>query len=210
MARAAQLVEQRFWSRVNKTDTCWLWTAGKTKGYGTISVNGSPRYAHQLSWLWANGQETLPHGEGVLHKCDVPACVNPAHLFTGTQAVNNWDKIIKGRNNPGRTQKVTPEAVEEIRQLYATGDYRQKDLALQFGVTRRQIGNITYGRRRARAKGPTGRLDRRLVTEKEKAEMQELRLLGLGQQEIADRFGVGQSHVSRILANKTRRTKKPA
>lgn len=89
----------RFWPKVNKTETCWLWTANKNnQGYGLIYSLEADRklLAHRVSWELANGP--IPEGMCVLHQCDVPLCVNPSHLFLGTLAENMIDKERKGRS----------------------------------------------------------------------------------------------------------------
>lgn len=96
-------IGQRFWSKVNKSsipDECWLWTAATIGGgYGQIMgvVNGKrrPVYAHRVSWEMAFGP--IPADLYVLHRCDVPLCVNPDHLFLGTQGDNLADARAKGR-----------------------------------------------------------------------------------------------------------------
>lgn len=107
----------RFWSKVNKTSNCWLWT-GVTRGmgYGMVAlrrVDGKqPReMAHRLSWQLANGP--IPDGLLVLHRCDVPACVNPEHLFLGTTKDNAQDALRKGRLRP--RGQMSPASLANLR-----------------------------------------------------------------------------------------------
>lgn len=95
----------RFWTKVNKNGPtlqpalgpCWLWTAGTTKaGYGQAASAGLNRYAHRVSWRLTHGP--VPDGLWVLHKCDNPPCLNPAHLFLGTAKDNAMDREAKGRH----------------------------------------------------------------------------------------------------------------
>lgn len=88
--------QARFWDRVEKSDSCWLWTGAKVPdGYGTMSYEGVVRKTHRLSWLFVYGQ--VPLGMSVLHRCDNPPCVRPDHLFLGTQSDNMRDCASKGR-----------------------------------------------------------------------------------------------------------------
>ncbi len=118
-------VEERFWKKVNKTDTCWLWTGahnGKSEKrkwpYGLLSKDRSRNThyrAHELSWELHNGP--VPEGMWVLHKCDVTLCVNPDHLFLGTAADNTADMLQKGRAKGGRPKgtKLSPESLASFR-----------------------------------------------------------------------------------------------
>lgn len=87
-----------FWRRVVKTDTCWLWMGAKSKGYGRYRIvrGANSRRCHRVSWELAHGP--IPPGMVVMHSCDNPSCVNPAHLSLGTQRDNVHDAIAKGRH----------------------------------------------------------------------------------------------------------------
>ncbi len=152
----------RFWSRVDKTSACWLWTGGKTTaGYGILYSNGrgSRRvYAHRVVWELTSGP--IPEGLLVCHTCDNPPCVNPAHLWLGTDADNAWDKSRKGRSTTGDRHglrlhpervprgersgaaKLTEADVRAIRARYAAGGITQQRLADEYGVTNSLICHV--------------------------------------------------------------------
>lgn len=131
---------KRFWNRVEKTDSCWLWTAAKNdKGYGQIRTGEiGIVYAHRMSFYLANGH--WPEHQA-LHTCDVPACVNPEHLFNGTQADNLRDMAKKQRAG---NRKFTDEQVKEIRALISTRTVTQKDIARSLGVSESLIHQMKY------------------------------------------------------------------
>lgn len=88
----------RFWEKVNKTDTCWLWAGSKNNmGYGRINVDGIIKLAHRV--LFELEGIKLERKQVVMHTCDTPLCVNPNHLRIGTQKDNIYDMIAKGRAN---------------------------------------------------------------------------------------------------------------
>ena len=146
--------EERFWSKVNKDgpNGCWLWTAGMSKrGYGRLTIGRSGvdrhiEYAHRFAWKLTNGP--IPDSMCLCHVCDTPLCVNPAHLFVGTQADNMRDMDRKGRRGSagalgtGNHQaKFTEDEVRQIRVLLTSGT-PQRQIASKFGVHQTSISRI--------------------------------------------------------------------
>lgn len=139
---------ERFWAKVEKTDSCWLWTAARnTTGYGMASWKGKKNIvAHRLAYELLVGP--IPVGKLALHKCDTPHCVNPDHLFFGTDADNRADCVAKDRHARGErsgVNKLTEAQVKEIKRLIANG-MRLMDIAPLFGVSKNHISGIKNGR----------------------------------------------------------------
>ncbi len=145
---------ERFTSKFEKRgpDECWPWTAGTNAGgYGWFGFNGRTRLAHRVSWTLNIGE--IPEGLHVLHRCDNRPCVNPAHLFLGTQLDNVADRVAKGRSGGGSLcgedhprVKLTAEKVAEIRARYVPRVVTQEFLAKEYGVTRGNIHAIVSGK----------------------------------------------------------------
>ena len=134
------LVQKRtppFWSFVEKTEGCWLWRGPKGRaGYGAYRIKRRMHFAHRLAWAEVHGP--IPSGLFVCHHCDNPPCVNPAHLFIGTQKDNRRDCTAKGRNPGNKTKRgwrlvLSDRQVEEIKAL--KGILSQRQLARNYGVS---------------------------------------------------------------------------
>jgi hypothetical protein len=141
---------RRFWAhvKVGNPDECWNWTGHIGKGrYGHIRKygrNGQMIVASRASWVINFGE--IPEGLEVLHKCDNTRCVNPGHLFLGTQLDNVQDMIAKGRDNKARgdrnpNAKLNIESVKTIRAMFSTGITR-KEIATKFNVSYSLIKQI--------------------------------------------------------------------
>lgn len=136
-------IVNRFWSKVNKTNSCWNWIASKDNGYGRFWLDGRNLMAHRFSYSLTNGP--IFHNEVVCHKCDNPACVRPDHLFLGTRDDNMLDMVSKGRSAKGilnGNKKLTEQQVLEIRNLYVTTNITYAELARRYNVDKTNIPSI--------------------------------------------------------------------
>ena len=141
---------ERFMARVEPdlNSGCWLW-AGATgpNGYGAFSDDTGTVRAHRASWALHRG--AIPAGRVVCHKCDVRLCVNPDHLWLGSQKENMTDARDKGRLAPqsgeqNNKARLTSEDVEAIRAM--RGVVPQRVIAERFGVSRDHIKKIHQGK----------------------------------------------------------------
>lgn len=137
-------LEQRFWSKVDKTESCWNWTgATNPRGYGKITIRGRTVSAHRLSFIFAGG--IVGSGKGVLHTCDNTSCVNPDHLYAGTQKDNNHDAYNRRRRlPPSGNPKISRYASESIRKEYMNKQTTMERLAVRFGIGYSQIWRIIH------------------------------------------------------------------
>lgn len=153
----------RFWSYVEKTDTCWEWKSTIIHGYGQMWFQGKQHRAHRLSYQFAYGD--IPTDMFVCHACDNRRCVRPDHLWLGTTDDNMADMVAKGRSKKGETNpshiaggayqrgerngrsKLTPDQVLEIRRR-GTPYTRTicSELATEYGVSHTAIRYILKGR----------------------------------------------------------------
>ena len=116
---------------------CWVWKNSTNQcGYGRKRHRGFTWLAHRLSWTIKNGD--IPDGLNVCHKCDNPACINPDHLFLGTQHDNINDMVAKGRGRHGRKKNLTKTQRDTIKVIYhrypRSTEGLAKFLARWFGV----------------------------------------------------------------------------
>lgn len=149
-ARTGDALVAYFWSKVEKTEGCWLWRGGlNDKGYGIFIVERRGVRAHRFAFEAATG--TNPGDLLVCHTCDNPRCVNPAHLFLGTNQENLQDMSRKGRARPhvapgekNRQARLTSEQVAEIRAALHEGE-KPSALARRYGVTDSTVSKIKKG-----------------------------------------------------------------
>jgi HNH endonuclease len=140
-------LEERFLANLGRTtkDGCILWDGSLDfRGYGSIGNRGTKK-AHRVAWELFVGP--IPDGMCVLHKCDNPRCVAPAHLFLGTHADNVADTVAKNRHSRGEKNghaKFTASDVKKIRKLAAMGvSYAQ--LAREYGVWHSAVRKAVIG-----------------------------------------------------------------
>jgi hypothetical protein len=136
---------------------CWLWSgAPNRQGYGRLLVAGRAVKAHRLSYEMHKG--AIPDGMSVLHRCDTPACVNPAHLFVGSQVANIADMDAKGRRRFGHIAPrgsaspraiLSEDVVLDLRRRKASGEtLNQTEIAKAMGVAvscvSRAVNGVTW------------------------------------------------------------------
>lgn len=140
---------ERFWAKVERGENCdcWLWRGARNNGgYGQLAFEGKTVLAHRLAL--ALFVEPSPGPEYLaLHKCDVPSCVNPRHLYWGTQLQNSRDMISRGRRASFRGEKhgrskLQATEVLQIRSARSRGEATLKVLAERYGVSQSLIRQI--------------------------------------------------------------------
>ena len=145
---------ERFLKYVNKKESsCWEWIGSiqpKT-GYGQFYLNKNIN-CHRASWILHKGE--IPKGLCVLHICDNRKCCNPKHLWLGTHKDNSRDMMRKKRNflTVGMKNgmcKLTIEKINEIKKLYSSGLYYQKDIALIYDIAQSHVSRIINKQQRS-------------------------------------------------------------
>lgn len=144
---------QRFWAKVQKTEACWLWTAGTRNGYGRYSLGSKSegvQSAHRFSYELHKGK--IPLGLYVCHTCDNKLCVNPDHLYAGSAKDNMKDSVERNRLNPAKGSRngqsvLTEEEVTRLRAQIPKGAAAKQKLAEEYGVSLSTIYKIAQQRR---------------------------------------------------------------
>lgn len=132
-------------TKIDRITGCWEWTASKTSsGYGKIFVTGKLRGAHRVSYELHHGP--IQDGMRVLHRCDNPACINPEHLFLGSDADNVADMISKGRQQKGSRHYKSKLSENDVLAIRSTKNKTNQNLAEQFGVTAATISFVRAGK----------------------------------------------------------------
>lgn len=127
-ARTCGTLWARFEPKVRVVPSgCWEWSAGRNHDYGQIYHDGRPQKAHRMAWLLFRGP--IPDGLKVLHRCDNPPCVNPEHLFLGTQNDNYRDMADKGR------ARQMPHGSDHFRARLSAARVQAIRLLIDDGVT---------------------------------------------------------------------------
>lgn len=136
--------------RVKILDTgCHVWTGkGDKDGYGKAKLNQTSMRANRLMFYLCNLEQPIERGILVCHTCDVPGCINPDHLFSGTPSDNTVDMFSKGRVGTGydliqRTGqiKLTPEQVRDIYVRACAGEF-YRDIATEHNICSTLVCNI--------------------------------------------------------------------
>lgn len=151
---------ERFWTKVDRSagpEGCWLWTAATWKPpstYGQFPHRGKLLRAHRVSYELAHGP--IPEGLVVCHTCDTPRCVNPSHLWVGTNADNTRDRDRKGRHRWRKTKgPITEAMVQRMRDLRQQG-WTYAAIAAEVGVSTGVAYRRAYTPREPKATCPKG------------------------------------------------------
>jgi len=152
--RARGSIEFRFWRKVDQSGAngCWNWTGGThKKGYGTLHKgdgDSRPVATHRLSYIMHTGD--IPDGMYVMHTCDNPRCVNPAHLVLGTASDNVRDMWEKGRAKPkgvkGEAHLKAKITEDDVRMIRADKTRSNHELARLLGVSPNAVRYVRIGR----------------------------------------------------------------
>lgn len=135
-------IECQFWTHVDKSSACWNWTGSTHKfGYGEFRRNSILIRSHRFSYELHKGE--IPTGFGINHHCDNPKCVNPAHLYAGTQLDNTNDAVKRDRIG---SRKLTKEQVYSIKLRLSNGSSNAYRLSKIFNISQCAVWCIQHNK----------------------------------------------------------------
>lgn len=140
---------RRFEDKFSRGPDCWEWKSKTINRYPSFSIGGKNYKAHRVAYSMYVGQ--IPEGMCILHKCDNVKCVNPSHLFVGTQNDNMLDRKAKGREadtkgSKNGNAKINQFQARVIFHLATWGNISQEAIGLIFGIHHCSVSRIKYGR----------------------------------------------------------------
>ena len=182
--RGIKLTQDDFWGLIDKTDTCWLWKGPRIPanvGYGYFSYH----LAHRVMWEIENG--VIPKGKLICHSCDNPPCVNPSHLFIGTQKDNMRDASQKHRlwmqQHPERVRRGDQTTFRLYPELIRRGEQHHSHLHPEL---------VPRGEKASRSK----------LKEQDVRAIHRLRGSGTSLKELSSLYQVSIGHIEGILSGR--------
>lgn len=208
--REMKTTEERFWAKVDRRgpDECWPWIgATNNRGYGQFWYGGGQRLSHRIAWLLLRG----PVGDlFVLHRCDNPICVNPAHLFLGTHQDNMQDMVTKGRHamqrHPEKAARGDRHGLRLHPERIARGDRHGSKTHPERLARGDRHGSVTHPESLRRGNNHPARLHPECLprgvghgmAKLSERDVLSIRLASGTNRQIADRFGIDRTTVGRI------------
>lgn len=205
---------KRFWAKVDirSADECWEWQGPISScGYGNFSVGGklSPDYrqwpAHRYAWTITYG--AVPAELNVCHKCDNRRCVNPNHLFLGTDVDNMNDKVAKGRQAKGDSSglsKLLERDIATVIEMY-NGGMLQREIGENFGVSQAVVSSVIRGHtwKHVHVEHPRTRKAGAKLTWSDVDFIRFSSQPGATVRTLAERYSVSRKTIRRILSGET-------
>lgn len=184
----------RFWRYTDKKapGDCWLWKGARKGGKGSDYGSLDRVRAHRLSWMIHSDQWDLPSSVFICHRCDVPLCVNPSHLFAGSHADNMADMVAKGRARSVMQPKLSRASIIELSRF----EGHAQVAADRYGVSLATAQAIMSGRRHSAVTGIVPVPDRRIKITHEMR--QQILTSSASAKEIAHALGLCRGVIYRV------------